>query len=115
MPNAAISANAMCRIFIFWFPHHCCLVAAASPTHFVMKLVFAAPLSFFSTAVLSQAAFASFSHLPMKLFFAVPASFFSVACSAHVAAKAGSAEMQRTTLSKIALVKPARILKRASA
>lgn len=51
----------------------------ASFTHFVVKLVLAAPDSFLSAACLSQAAPASFSHLVTKLVLAAPASFFSVA------------------------------------
>src|SRR5690349_3008431 len=52
----------------------------ASVTHFLVKLVFAAPASFFSAACLSQPAAASVSHFFMKLVFAAPASFFSVDC-----------------------------------
>ena len=48
----------------------------ASATHFFVKLVFAAPASFFSAAWASQvfvaSAFASFSHFFPKLFLAVP-------------------------------------------
>jgi len=51
----------------------------ASFTHLFVKLVLAAPASFFSPAAASQLAFASRSHLPMKLVLAAPASFFSVA------------------------------------
>jgi len=48
-----------------------------SVTHFLVKLVFAAPLSFLSAAAASQAAVASVSHFFMKLVFAAPASFLS--------------------------------------
>jgi len=51
----------------------------ASVTHFLVKLVFAAPASFFSAAWLSQVACASFLHLPMKLVSAAPASFLLAA------------------------------------
>src|SRR3954454_21347993 len=53
----------------------------ASLTHFLVKLVLAAPCSFFSCAAVSQEVCASFSHLVMKLCSAAPASFFSAACS----------------------------------
>ncbi len=45
----------------------------------MVKLVRAAPCSFFSFAEASQVLFASLSHLVMKLFRAAPASFFSAA------------------------------------
>jgi hypothetical protein len=51
----------------------------ASVTHFLVKLVFAAPLSFFAAAEVSQDFCASDWHFFMKLFSAAPASFFSVA------------------------------------
>ena len=51
----------------------------ASPTHFLVKLVLAAPASFLVAAVASQVAAASFWHLVMKLVIAAPASFLSVA------------------------------------
>jgi hypothetical protein len=58
--------------------------AAASLTHFFVKLVRAAPDSFFSVAATSQAlAAASLSHFLMKLFSAAPCSFFSVAWAAQ--------------------------------
>src|SRR5262249_45531755 len=60
----------------------------ASPTHFLVKLVFAAPASFLSDAEASQDAWASFWHFVMKLFSAAPASFFAPAWSLHVAAMA---------------------------
>src|SRR5215813_1766953 len=50
-----------------------------SVTHFLVKLVLGAPLSFLSVAAASQAAVASVSHFFMKLVFAAPASFLSVA------------------------------------
>ena len=57
------------------------LVPVASVTHFLVKLFFAAPASFFSAARASQADLASFSHLVRKLFWAAPASFFSADCA----------------------------------
>src|SRR5215218_6593495 len=50
-----------------------------------MKLVLAAPASFFPLAEVSQVALASRSHLVEKLFSAAPASFFSSACDCEVA------------------------------
>src|SRR5574337_100706 len=66
----------------------------ASVTHFLTKLVRAAPASFLSSACLSHAALAgaavpppaSFSHLVTKLLRAAPASFFSSACLSQAAA-----------------------------
>src|SRR4051812_17279859 len=52
-------------------------VPTASVTRFLVKLVLAAPASFFSAACASQADLASVSHFFMKLFLAAPASFFS--------------------------------------
>src|SRR5262249_34878485 len=57
----------------------------ASVTHFLVKLVFAAPESFLPEACLSQALFASFSHLVMKLFCAAPESFLSADCILQLA------------------------------
>ena len=54
---------------------------AASFTHFLVKLVFAAPDSFLSAAWVSQAVAASSSHFFMKLVSAAPASFFPAAVS----------------------------------
>src|SRR5271170_6112741 len=54
-------------------------VPVASVTHFLVKLVFAAPASFLSAAWVSQAASASFVHFVMKLVFAAPARFLAVA------------------------------------
>ena len=54
-----------------------------------MKLVFAAPASFFSLAEASQAAAASFRHLLVKLASAAPASFFSAAWLLQVGAGVG--------------------------
>ena len=51
----------------------CIQLPTASVTHFSVKLVFAAPASFFSAACLSQPAVASVSHFFMKLVFAAPA------------------------------------------
>ena len=56
----------------------------ASFTHFVPKLFFAAPESFFSAAALSHSPVASDAHLGMKLLSAAPASFFSSARSLQV-------------------------------
>src|SRR5690242_974605 len=56
----------------------------ASLTHFLVKLVFAAPASFLSAAALSHAAVASLWHFFMKLLSAAPASFLSVACALQV-------------------------------
>ena len=57
--------------------------AFASSTHFLVKLVFAAPASFFSAAWASQVfctdAEASLLHFFRKLSLAAPASFFSAA------------------------------------
>jgi hypothetical protein len=58
----------------------------ASVTHFLVKLVLAAPASFLSAASLSQTAVASVSHFFMKLVCAAPASFFSPACALQLAA-----------------------------
>jgi hypothetical protein len=63
----------------------------ASLTHFLVKAALAAPYSFFSWAVVSQAVCASFSHLVMKLCSAAPASFFSPACSLQLGPAAGAA------------------------
>jgi len=57
------------------------LLPIFSRTHLVVKLVFAAPESFFSDAVTLQALLASLSHFCMKLERAAPASFFSAAVS----------------------------------
>jgi hypothetical protein len=50
----------------------------------LVKLVFAAPLSFLSAAAASQAAVESVSHFFMKLVFAAPASFLLVASSVQL-------------------------------
>jgi hypothetical protein len=52
---------------------------AASLLHFLMWLLRAAPLSFFSSADAAQAAEASFWHFLTKLFLAAPDSFCSLA------------------------------------
>src|SRR6187397_546512 len=55
--------------------------------HFLVKLVLAAPDSFFSAALASHAAIvdgASVSHFLTKLVFAAPASFFSVALASQL-------------------------------
>lgn len=62
-----------------------------SVTHFLVKLVLAAPDSFCVVAELSQAAVASVSHFFMKLERAAPASFLSVACALQLADAAGVA------------------------
>src|SRR5262245_8355237 len=67
---------------------HTIQLPIASVTHFLVKLSFAAPASFFSAAVLSQADFASVSHFFMKLVIAAPASFLFVASTLHDAAYA---------------------------
>src|SRR5580765_2404511 len=59
--------------------------------HFFVKLVLAAPASFFSAAWASQAAPAFFAtesstHFFVKLVLAAPASFFSAAWASQVAA-----------------------------
>src|SRR5207253_7069136 len=59
-------------------------------THFLVKLVFAAPASFFSAAWASQAAVASASHFFMKLVLAAPESFFALAVAAHPPPAAGA-------------------------
>ena len=63
--------------------------AQASATHFLVKLVLAAPASFFSAALASHAAVvsASVSHFLTKLVLAAPASFFSVALASHAASR----------------------------
>src|SRR4051794_25824169 len=71
------------------------LRASRGVTHFFVKLVFAAPASFFSFADASQVVFASFSHLVRKLFIAAPASFFSSAWDLHVARLRRSGERQK--------------------
>src|SRR5678815_295484 len=61
----------------------------ASAMHFLVKLVLAAPDSFFSAALASHAAIvdgASVSHFLTKLVLAAPASFFSLALASHAAA-----------------------------
>src|SRR5262249_17410450 len=60
------------------------------------KLVLAAPESFFSVAVLAQAAVASRSHFVMKDLRAAPASFFSVACALQVGAGLGAGDCALT-------------------
>ena len=60
-------------------------VPTASETHFLVKLLLAAPASFLSFADASHVVSASFSHFLVKLVSAAPASFFSAACALHVA------------------------------
>src|SRR5262245_32369395 len=57
----------------------------ASPTHFFMWLVLAAPASFLEAESASQDFLASDSHLVMKLLSAAPASFLLSASPLHVA------------------------------
>src|SRR4029079_7149008 len=57
-----------------------------SVTHFLVKLVLAAPFSFWSFAEASQVLPASLWHFFMKLFSAAPASFLSVAWLLQVSA-----------------------------
>ena len=57
-----------------------CQAPVASFTHFLVKLVLAAPDNFLSAAWLSQTAAASDSHFFMKLVSAAPASFFRLLC-----------------------------------
>lgn len=76
------------RPIIFWRRQHEILygraisrrqLPTASVTHFLVKLVLAAPASFFSVAEVLQDFLASLSHFFKKLVRAAPASFFSVA------------------------------------
>src|SRR5665213_2630909 len=60
----------------------------ASVTHFLVKLVCAAPCRFFSLACESQDFLASVSHFFMKLFIAAPASFLSAAVALQLSAYA---------------------------
>src|SRR5262245_38572623 len=78
-------------------------VPTASPTHFLVKLVLAAPASFLSPAWTSQAFAASVWHFFMKLVSAAPASFLSVACPLQVAvcAMADPATRQKATVNTI--------------
>src|SRR5262245_39338255 len=76
----------------------------ASLTHFLVKLVLAAPASFFSAAWLVQVAVASFWHFVMKLLSAAPARFLSEAWVLHVVAscaKAVAANVESTAASNI--------------
>src|SRR5215472_11606310 len=77
-------------------------VPTASFTHFLVKLVLAAPASFFSAAWVAQEVVASFSHFVMKLLSAAPASFLSAAWLLHVAscAKAVAAKVESSAASK---------------
>src|SRR5262249_61337947 len=78
-------------------------VPTASFTHFLVKLVLAAPASFFSAAWVAQEVVASFSHFVMKLLSAAPASFLSAAWLLHVAscAKAVAAKVESSAASNI--------------
>src|SRR6266849_3925413 len=81
-------------------------VPTASCTHFLAKLVFAAPASFFSPAWVVQEVVASLSHLVMKLLSAAPASFLSEAWALHVAscAKAVAANVESSAASNISFI-----------
>jgi hypothetical protein len=83
----------------------------ASPTHFLVKLFFAAPASFLPAASVSQIFCASPSHFYMKLVRAAPASFLSVACTLQVApcAKADPATMQNAAANAIDFIETSRI------
>src|SRR5262249_15999953 len=70
-------------------------VPTASPTHFFIWLVFAAPARFFCLESASQVVVASFSHFVMKLLSAAPASFLSAASDLQVA-NAGADETRQT-------------------
>src|SRR5882672_9808805 len=79
-------------------------VPTASVTHFLVKLVFAAPASFFSAACASQVALASVSHFFMKLFLAAPASFFSPDCALQLGVCAKLPLASAVSASAIAMV-----------
>ena len=64
-------------------------VPTASETHFLVKLLLAAPASFLSFADASHVVSASFSHFSVKLVSAAPASFFSAACALQVGRSSG--------------------------
>src|SRR6476659_280662 len=77
--------------------------------HFLVKLVLAAPASFFSAALASHAAIvagASDSHFLTKLVFAAPASFFSVALASHAAVTAAPASASHFVM-KLVFAAPA--------
>jgi hypothetical protein len=80
-------------------------VPTASLTHFLVKLVLAAPASFFSEAWAVQVAVASFWHFVMKLLSAAPARFLSVAWALHdvvaSCAKAVAANVENSAASNI--------------
>src|SRR5215210_7420102 len=71
---------------MFGLPEVVTYVPTASETHFLVKLLLAAPASFLSLAEASHVASASFSHFLVKLVSAAPASFFSAACALQVVA-----------------------------
>src|SRR6478752_7606406 len=84
--------------------------------HFFVKLVLAAPASFFSAAWASQAAPAFFAtesstHFLVKLVLAAPASFFSAAWASQVAA----AESDSHFFTKLVLAAPDSFLSVAAA
>src|SRR5262245_36677216 len=66
----------------------------ASFTHLVVKLVSAAPCSFFALASAPHLAFASFSHFVRKLVCAAPCSFLASDCALQVSAAAPPAIRQ---------------------
>src|SRR5436190_22766951 len=84
-------------------------MAQASAMHFLVKLVLAAPASFFSAALASHAAIvlgASVSHFLTKLVLAAPASFLSVALASHAAVAPAPASASHF-LTKLVLAAPA--------
>src|SRR5579871_6654781 len=77
-------------------------VPTASVTHFLMKLVLAAPFSFWSLALPSHVLAASLWHFFMKLVIAAPASFLSDAMLLQVSsAKADVAKQAITSAKKV--------------
>src|SRR6185436_13188815 len=85
--------------------------------HFLVKLVRAAPASFFSVACASQATsglVASATHLFVKLVLAAPASFFSSACVSHLS-RAMLADSALHFFRKLVLAAPASFLSAACA
>src|SRR5262249_54211106 len=76
----------------------------ASPTHFFIWLVFAAPARFFCLESASQVVAASFSHLVMKLLSAAPASFLSAASDLQVANAGADETRQMASANAIFLI-----------
>jgi hypothetical protein len=84
-------------------------VPTASETHFLVKLLLAAPASFLSFADASHVVSASFSHFLVKLVSAAPASFFSASCALQVAvvwADAADPANAMSTAKTIILIEP---------